>query len=208
MIADDHGLVREGIKKIIENDGSIKVVGEVSNGQECLDKILTIKPDILILDINMPKLSGLQVLEEIKKRKYNVKVLILTAHNEIDYLIRTLDFGVEGYLIKDTTSFELIKSIHCIYEGKTYIQSNLIPYLNNELIMHDSDIMKVDSLTKREMEILIYISKGMCNKEIAFELDISERTVKNHISNLFKKISVVDRTQAAVFAIKNDIINL
>lgn len=208
MLADDHVLIREGIRQLLEFDGSIQVVSEVNDGEECLEQLLRVKPDILLLDINMPKKNGVEVLEEIRKQKIDVKVLILTVHNEIEYLIRAVDIGVDGYIVKDSGSVELKKAINCIMNGENYIQPNLIPALNNRLVARDSDKEKIDSLTKRELEVLIQVANGMFNKEIATSLNISERTVKNHISNIFKKIDVNDRTQAAVFAIKNDIIKL
>jgi DNA-binding NarL/FixJ family response regulator len=133
---------------------------------------------------------------------------MLTVHNEIDYLIKAVDIGVNGYIVKDSGSAELKKAINCIMNGENYIQPSLIPALNKRLVARDSDKDKIDLLTKREMEVLIHVANGQFNKEIANSLNISERTVKNHVSNIFKKIDVNDRTQAAVFAIKNDIIKL
>lgn len=208
MLTDDHILMREGIRQLLEFDGNIEVIEEASDGEGCLEKLGRVKPDVLLLDINMPKKNGIEVLEEIKKKKMDVKVLILTVHNEIEYLLRAIDIGVDGYILKDSESSELKKAIHILMNGENYIQPNLIPALNNRLITRDADREKIDSLTKREMEVLIQVANGMFNKEIANELHISERTVKNHISNIFKKIDVSDRTQAAVFAIKNDLIKL
>ena len=208
MLADDHVLIREGIKKLLEFDGSIEVVDEASDGEECLEKILRSKPQVLLLDINMPKVNGIEVLEEIKRKKIDVKVLILTVHNEVEYLLKAVDIGVDGYLLKDSGSSELKKAIDVVMSGENYIQPELIPALNKRLVARDIDKDKIDSLTKRELEVLIKVANGMINKEIATSLDISERTVKNHISNIFKKIDVSDRTQAAVFAIKNDIIKI
>ncbi len=208
MISDDHMLMREGIRQLLEFDGSIKVVAEASNGVECLEKVVSVKPDVLLLDINMPKKNGIEVLEEIKKNKIDTKVLILTVHNEVEYLLRAVDIGVEGYILKDAESAELKSAIYHIIAGENYIQPSLIPALNNRLINRDSDKAKIDSLTNREREVLVHVANGMFNKEIALNLNISERTVKNHISNIFKKINVNDRTQAAVFAIKNNLIKL
>ena len=208
MLADDHALIREGIRQLLEFDGSIDVVDEASDGKECLEKILRSKPQVLLLDINMPKANGIEVLEEIKKQKIKVKVLILTVHNEVEYLLKAVDIGVDGYLLKDSGSSELKKAIDVVMNGENYIQPELIPALNKRLVARDVDKDKIDSLTKRELEVLIKIANGMINKEIATSLNISERTVKNHISNIFKKIDVSDRTQAAVFAIKNDIIKI
>jgi len=208
MLADDHVLCRQGIRELLVFDGSIEVISEASDGEECLKQLEKIMPEILLLDINMPKLNGIDVLKEIKKRQYPVKVLILTFHNEIDYLVKAFDLGVEGYMIKDSDSSELRRAILCIANGKTYIQPSLIPFLNSNLRNRNNDKSKLEILTSREKEMLSYLSKGMLNKEIAIELKISERTVKNHISNLFKKIDVNDRTQAAVFAIKNGLVDL
>lgn len=208
MIADDHILMREGIRQLLEFDGTIEVIAEANDGEECLEKLKTIKPEVLLLDINMPKKNGIEVLESIRKQNLKVKVLILTVHNEIEYLLKAVDIGVDGYILKDSESAELKRAIVTVSEGESYIQSSLIPALNSRLIARDIDKEKIDSLTKRELEVLIQVANGMFNKEIANALNISERTVKNHLSNIFKKIDVSDRTQAAVFAIKNDIIKL
>ena len=208
MIADDHSLVREGIKQLLEFDGGIKVISEAANGEECLEKLEEEIPDVLLLDINMPVKNGLDVLSEIKEKKYNVKVLILTVHNDIEYLLKAIDIGVDGYILKDSESAELKRAIQAVMAGENYIQASLIPALNNRLVNRDIDKDKIDSLTSRELEVLVKVANGMLNKEIATNLNISERTVKNHVSNIFKKIDVSDRTQAAVFAIKNNIIKL
>ena len=208
MLADDHILMREGIRQLLEFDGSIDVVAEANDGEECIEKLLLAKPQILLLDINMPKKNGIEVLEEIKRKNIDVKVLILTVHDEIEYLIKAVDIGVDGYILKDSESTELKRAISVIMNGESYIQPKLIPALNNRLVARDVDKDKIDSLTSRELEVLIQVANGMFNKEIATSLNISERTAKDHISNIFKKIDVSDRTQAAVFAIKNDIIKL
>lgn len=208
MLADDHILMREGIRQLLEFDGSIEVVDEASDGEECLNKLVTSKPQVLLLDINMPKKNGIKVLEEIKKNRMDVKVLILTVHNEVEYLIQAVDIGVEGYILKDSESAELKRAINAIVNGENYIQPKLIPALNQRLVNRDVDKDRIESLTNRELEVLIQVANGLFNREIAKSLNISERTVKNHIFNIFKKIGVSDRTQAAVFAIKNDLIKL
>ena len=208
MLADDHVLVREGIKHLLEYDGTVEVIQEANNGIECIEKLADVSPDILLLDINMPDMNGIEVLEELKRREDPVKILILTVHNEIEYLIRAVDIGADGYILKDSGTAELKQAITTIINGESYIQPSLLPALNSRLINRDIDKEKLESLTKRELEILIQVAGGMFNKEIAINLNISERTVKNHISNIFKKIDVSDRTQAAVFAIRNNIVKL
>ena len=208
MLVDDHALIREGIKQLLEFDGSIDVIEQASDGAECLEKLQHVQPDILLLDINMPNVNGIEVLEEIKKKNIPVKVLMLTVHSEVEYLVQAVDIGANGYILKDSGSEELKKAIQSVMEGDFYIQPSLIPSLNSRLVNRDIDKEKIAALTKREMEILTQIAGGMFNKEIAMNLNISERTVKNHISNIFKKIDVSDRTQAAVFAIRNNIVKL
>ncbi len=208
MITDDHAMIREGIKQLLEFDGEIKVIAEAGDGEECLELLEENTPDVLLLDINMPKKNGIEVLQEIRNRKISLKVLILTVHNEVEYLLKAVDIGVDGYILKDSESAELKKAIEAVLNGENYIQPNLIPALNAKLMNRDNDKDKIEQLTKRELEVLIKVANGMFNKEIALSLNISERTVKNHISNIFKKIQVSDRTQAAVFAIRNDIIKV
>ncbi len=208
MITDDHAMIREGIKRLLEFDGDIKVIAEAGDGEECLELLKEVNPDVLLLDINMPKKNGIEVLEKIKKDKLPIKVLMLTVHNEVEYLVKAVDIGVNGYILKDSESAELKKAIESVVNGENYIQPSLIPMLNAKLVSRDTDKDKIDQLTKRELEVLIKVANGMFNREIAISLNISERTVKNHISNIFKKIQVSDRTQAAVFAIRNDIIKV
>lgn len=208
MIADDHSLIREGIKQLLEFDGSIEVVAQAADGNETLEVLADVTPDILLLDINMPNMNGIDVLQELKRKNSEMKILILTVHNEVEYLIKAVDIGADGYVLKDTGSDELKDAINRVIHGEQYIQSSMIPAMNSRIINRDIDKEKIDSLTKREVEILKQIAGGRFNKEIAESLDITERTVKNHISNLFKKIDVNDRTQAAVFAIRNNLVEL
>lgn len=207
MIADDHSMVREGIKQLLELDNEILVVSEANNGKQCLE-LLEEKPvDVLLLDINMPFLNGLQVLQNIRDRKIKVKVLILTIHNEVEYLMRAVDIGVDGYVLKDSDSSVLKKAIFCVHRNEIFIQPELTAALKLRMDEKSSYILE-EELTKREIEVLKLIAEGLFNKEIAYALAISEKTVKNHVSNIFKKINVSDRTQAAVYAIRNNLVDL
>ena len=208
MITDDHSMIREGLKNLLELEGDIEVIAEAEDGEDCLNKLLTVKPDVLLLDINMPKLNGLEVLKKLKERKSKVKVLVLTVHNETEYLMKAVEIGINGYVLKDSESSELKKAIYAIYDGENYIQPSLIPSLNSKMIEKNEDEIKIDSLTKRELQVLKELAVGKFNRDIAKEMEISERTVKNHISSIFKKLEVTDRTQAAAFAIKNDLIKI
>ncbi|HHV09215.1 MAG TPA: response regulator transcription factor [Clostridiales bacterium] len=208
MIADDHSMVREGIKQLLELDGDIVVTAEASNGKQCIEILDEKQTDVLLLDINMPNMNGLQVLQHIRETKKKVKVLILTIHNEVEYLIRAVEIGVDGYVLKDSDSSLLKKAIFNIYRGETFIQPELAPLLRAKLDEKKNMPGTDDALTKREIEVLKLLAEGLFNKEIAYMLAISEKTVKNHVSNIFKKINVSDRTQAAVYAIKNNFVDL
>lgn len=208
MIVDDHKMIREGLKRVLETNGDIKVVTEANDGKECL-KVLretSIKPDIILLDINMPVMNGMDVLQVLKKRKLKSKIILLTVHSEIEYLLSAVDLGIDGYVLKDSDSTELLRAIKVVHGGDRFIQPSLIPLLNSKLIARDLDQEKIQKLSGREIEVLKLVAVGMFNKEIGMKLDISERTVKNHLSSIFKKIECTDRTQAAVFTIRNGLV--
>ena len=209
MIADDHSMVREGIKQLLELDGDIVVVAEANTGKQCMELLDEKRTDVLLLDINMPDMNGLKVLQKLREQKKNVRVLILTIHNEIEYLVKAVEIGVDGYVLKDSNSSVLKKAIYNVYNGETFIQPELAPLLKIKLDERSTNSNNVnDLLTKREIEVLELLAEGLFNKEIAFNLAISEKTVKNHVSNIFRKINVSDRTQAAVYAIKNNLVDL
>lgn len=205
-IVDDHSMIREGLKQLLELDGRIRVIAEASNGIECLDMLHREIPEILLLDINMPQMNGIQVLENIRKEKIKVKVLILTIHNEVEYLMKAVEIGIDGYVLKDSDIAVLKRAIYAVNAGESYIEPSLTPYFNKRL--EKSREVRTDSLSKREIQVLELIAEGNFNKEIAEKLFISEKTVKNHVSSIFKKINVSDRTQAAIYAIKNNIVEL
>lgn len=209
IIADDHSMVREGIKQILELDGDIVVNGEAGDGKQCIELLDKVSTDVLLLDINMPNMNGLKVLQHLREKKKNIKVLILTIHNEVEYLVRAVEIGVDGYVLKDSDSSVLKKAIFCLHRGETFIQPELTPLLKER--MEEKNALSSsfdDDLTRREIEVLKLLAEGLFNKEIAYTLDISEKTVKNHVSNIFKKINVSDRTQAAVYAIKNNFVDI
>ncbi len=208
MIADDHSMIREGLKSLFELDHDFEVIGEAENGKDCLDKLKKVKPDVLLLDINMPVMNGLEVLKYLKSYRIRVKVLILTVHNEIDYLMKASEIGVNGYILKDSEFAELRKAVLAIMEGKMYIQPSLIPMLNSKMIEKNEDYGKLENLTRKELQILKMLSAGLSNREIATRMEISEHTVKNHLTRIFKKIGVKDRTHAAIFTIRNNLIDI
>ena len=208
MLVDDHKMLREGIKQLLEFDPEIKVISSAQTGKECLSLLEENKPDIVLLDINLPDITGIKLIKEIKKRSKAIKVMMLTVHNEVEYLVDSLDGGADGYILKDSGADELIKAIKFIYNGERYIEPSLIPSLNARLVQLETETDMVKSLTKREIQILSLLVNGKSNLDISETLKLSEQTIKNHVTALYKKIGVKDRTQAAVFAIRNNIVSM
>lgn len=210
MLVEDHSMVRQGLKQLIELENDIKVVAEAADGIQAVDFYQIEKPDIVLMDINMPKKNGLQALELIKQRDPNAKIIMLTIHQDKEYLFQSLQLGASGYVLKDADGYVLIEAIRKVFSGETYIQPSMAKELVIEFkkyLQSGKTASKKDCvLSDRELEILRLIAKGFLNKEIAKTLYISEKTVKNHVSNIFKKLKVSDRTQAAVFALKHNII--
>lgn len=206
LLADDHMMVREGIHQLLELEDNINVIGEVGDGVECIDAISRLKPDVVILDINMPKMDGLSVLKTIRSKNKSCKVIILTFYNEIGIIQNAVESGANGYVLKEADSTLLIKAINVVTKGERYIQPSIAAMLRQNRIIEQQK--SVDALTKRELEIIKLLVGGLYNKEIADSLNISEKTVKNHISSIFRKINVSDRTQAAVYAIKNNLVEI
>ncbi|MBW4829114.1 MAG: response regulator transcription factor [Clostridiaceae bacterium] len=209
MIADDHVLLREGLKQILELEEDIDVVAQVGDGEEAVAKALKHKVDVILLDINMPKMNGIEALRRFKDLGIASKIIMLTIHDDREYLCETIKIGANGYILKDSDADSLIKAIRDVKDGKTYIQpsvaSMLIEEINSKEKETNGDLLKIEALTKREYEVLTLVAEGLNNREIAERLFISEKTVKNHVSNIFKKIDVNDRIQAAIFAYKNNI---
>lgn len=207
VIADDHWMVRDGIKQLLELNDEFKVIGQANEGRECLQLIQELNPDIVLLDINMQGYNGLDVLEELRQHSQISRVVILTIHNEAAYVNKAMKLGASGYVLKDSSSEDLKTAIVEVMNGKKYIDPQVIPYLYSDRNNLYSNAQEM-TLTDRELEVLILLTQGLFNKEIGYKLGISEKTVKNHVSNIFKKIDVSDRTQAAIYAIKNNIVDI
>ena len=208
LIADDHSMVRQGLKQILELEEDIIVVCQASNGDEAIQYAKQQMPDVILMDINMPYTNGLQAIKELKEQGVPSKIIVLTIHQDREYLFKTLQMGAEGYVLKDAEASVLIEAIRNVYRGQSYIQPNMTKELVrefNRVTLHEKEKRNDNNLTAREIEVLELIAEGMLNKEIAQKLYISEKTVKNHVSNIFKKLNVSDRTQAAIYAFKNNL---
>lgn len=210
MVADDHALIREGIKQIVELEGDIEVIGQAANGEEAIEKAKELQPDIVLLDINMPNLNGIETLRRFKDLGINVKVIIITIHEDREYILEILKIGADGYMLKDSEANSFVEGIRTVYKGRKYIQPRVEDLVTSKgegvgVGIPNPEYEKIKALTKREYEVLLLIAEGLNNRQIAEKLFISEKTVKNHVSNIFKKLELNDRVQAAIFAYRNDI---
>lgn len=206
LIVDNQILFAEGLRSLLVSSGNYTVKGIASSGLECLGLIDKNKPDILIINSNIGEVSAMDILKIIRDHNMGIKVIFLSSEFDVNKAIQALDYVVDGYLLKDTTFNQLLVAIETVLDGAQFIQSSVLNSVNVYLAQNDN--CKKTTLTKRENEILKMIAAGYLNKEIGSELNISERTVKNHVSSLFKKIGVSDRTQAAVYAIKNNMVKI
>lgn len=215
VIADDHALLRQGIKNVLELESDLEVIGEAGDGEEALKLLSRMKPDILLLDINMPKFNGLEVARKLRDKGSGVKVIILTIHDDENYVLEVVKAGAVGYLLKDIDPGMLVKAIRTVYNGEPFIYPTLVKQFFSQVSQGDGlktlqQIAKRGEvhLTDREVEVLRLIAKGMSNLEIANKLYLSEKTVKNHLTNIFRKVNVSDRTQAVLYAIRRKIVTL
>lgn len=217
LIADDHAILRQGIKRVLNFEEDIEVVGEAEDGQEALARTLVVEPDILLLDLNMPGLTGLEVANQLQAAKCKTKIIVLTIHDSDNYVLELLKNGVLGYLLKDVEPTMLIKAIHVVNEGNAFVYPRLAERLFGGLQAGDDVNEKAremwkesrsERLTSREMDVLACIAKGFSNQDIAEALFVSEKTVKNHLTNIFRKLNVNDRTQALIYVLKHKIVTL
>jgi DNA-binding NarL/FixJ family response regulator len=210
LIADDHHLFIRGIESILTEDDSLCVIGKATNGKEAYEMAIKLKPDVILLDVNMPIMDGLQALKHIIKEMPEVKILMLTINENDNLLFDALKSGAKGYLLKDLLPNELLTFIHMVYRGESIISGQMAckiienmkkpPYIGSPQI--NFAYGKMDVLTKREKEILTQVMKGLTNREIAGVLFISENTVKNHLRNIMEKLHMNNRVQAATFALQ------
>ncbi len=206
FLCDDHTLFRQGIRQLLELERDIEVVGEANNGLELLDRFKKAHPDIILMDIGMPQMDGVTATQKIKKMFGHSRIVILTVYEDEPHIFDAIKAGAMGYLLKDASVSELLEAIRSVYKGEALVQPVIAAKVLKEFAMLDKRKLKngnkfYSGLTDRENEILRLIALGGTNKEIAQKLRISEKTVKNHISNIFQTLHVTNRTQAAIYAL-------
>ena len=232
LIADDHALLRQGLCRILAMEEDIKVVAQAANGEEAVTLSKSVNPDVVLMDINMPGINGLEATKQIKEIVPGVQVIALTIHDDDEYIFRVLNAGAAGYVLKDVDPSNLANAIRTVHAGKAYLKSPVLEKVlkeftrlsrfqdeiaatgeglsTREVLVNGqwqkiSDVGLISRLTVREREILECIVGGQSNKEIADTLSISEKTVKNHVSSILQKLELADRTQAAVYALKRGV---
>jgi NarL family two-component system response regulator LiaR len=211
LIADDHAMLREGMRELLEQEKDFELVGEAADGEEAVKQAGETKPDIVIMDIVMPKLNGVEATKQIKQVSPATAILILTAYSDIRYIIGLLEVGACGYLLKNSPGKDVVKAVREIRAG----ESVLDPEVTRKLVQRLSSLSKTQDereasgqLTTREMEILKWASQGLSNKEMSEKLFISLRTVKAHMTNIFNKLGCSSRTDAIIKGLKQGYINL
>lgn len=206
MIVDDHAVLRDGLKTILESEQDIEVVGEAESGDVALQLLDTVLPDVVLTDINMQGMNGIEVTKAIKHQHPDIRVLILTMHSHEEYLMAAIKEGADGYLLKDAPSDQVIEAVRTVYRGESVIH----PSLTKKLMNYHQQQLQVEktesALTERERDVLICLVEGLTNKEIGERLFVSEKTVKIHVSNIFKKLNVKSRSQVVIHAVQHRLV--
>lgn len=210
LLADDHAILREGLKALLSTDSGIEVIGEASNGEEAVALVGTLKPDVLLMDIGMPVMNGLEAAKKITQLYPSVKVLILTQYDSQEYLFNVLEAGAQGYVLKRSASTELFTAIKTIHDGLAYLSPAMTKTLIQEHFGSEQGVVEKtkDILTSREQEILKLIAEGKTNQEIADLLIISLKTVQTHRAHILEKLNMHDRTELVKYAISKGIISI
>ncbi|MDF2789909.1 response regulator transcription factor [Neobacillus sp. 3P2-tot-E-2] len=207
LIADDHHVVRRGLTFFLKTQKDIEIIGEAGNGREAVELARTLKPDLILMDLVMPEMDGIQATKMIKTEMPEIKIMMLTSFSDQDHVIPALEAGASGYQLKDIEPDELINCIRKIMSDENQLHPKATSHLLANLSNKKSNVRNLlEQLTKRELDVLREIAKGKSNKEIASTLFITEKTVKTHVSNLLAKLELADRTQAALFAVKNQLV--
>ncbi|MEI4828057.1 response regulator transcription factor [Bacillus sp. FJAT-53711] len=206
LLVEDHHIVRRGLVFFLKTKEEFDIIGEVGDGEEALQFIQQKRPDVVLMDVSMPKMDGIEATKRMKQYDPSIKILMLSSFSEQDYVLPALEAGADGYQLKEVQPDQLVASIIAVYQGNANFHPKVTPALLGRQATVEIKQDSLSMLTKREKEVLREIAKGRSNKEIAVELHITEQTVKTHVSNVLAKLNVDDRTQAALYAVKHGVV--
>ena len=210
LLAEDHTILREGLRALLSADPNFEIIGEADNGREAVRCVEKLGPDLLLMDLSMPRMSGMDAISEIKKRYPQTKIIALTVHKTEEYLLSTLQAGVDGYVLKDATHDELVMAIHNVMAGKRYLSPGISEKVIEGYLDGKEDSLAASSwqkLSQREREVLKLIAEGYKNKEIAEDLCISLKTVEKHRANLMKKLDLHNAAVLTVYAVEKGLVS-
>ena len=208
VVADDQTLFRSGLAHLLNESPDIQVVGEAADGQQAIDLVRKLKPNVVLMDLKMPRVDGIEATRRIVAEYPDVKVLVLTTFDIDSYVLQALRVGANGYVLKDSTPESVVRSILTVMAGDRVMASAVANRVIDLVTGNSTSKDFYDGLTMREIDILKMIAKGMANKQIAFRLKISEKTVRNHITAIYEKLDIYDRAQAAIYAVRKGLIDV
>ena len=208
LITDDHAIVRKGLRTLVESEPGMEVVGEAADGVEAVFKARSLNPDVILMDMMMPRMDGLEAINEIIRENPEARILVITSFAEDDKIFPAIKAGALGYLLKDSTPDQLIQAIYAVYNGESSLHPSIALKVIRELNRPSELPPTEEPLTTREVEVLKLVARGLTNQEIAEILVISERTVGNHIGNILNKLHLANRTQAALYALREGLVDL
>ncbi len=211
MIVDDHTVVRDGLSAMLGRQEDFTIVGEAQNGLEAIEKTKDLNPDVILMDLRMPELTGVEAMRRIREDDPDAKFIVLTTFDSDEYIFDAIEAGAKGYLLKDASRDDLFKAVRAVHRGESLIEPGVAAKILNRLAQlsrQSAEPASVDVLSERELEVLQLMAKGSANKEIAASLSISESTVKTHVANIFQKLEVNHRTEAVTQALQKGIIKL
>ena len=207
LIADDHPVVREGLSTMINREPDLQIVGEAKNGAEAITRSTELHPDVLLMDLRMPEVDGVEAMQQITKIDPNIKMVILTTYDDDEYIFKGIEAGARAYLLKDSPREELFNTIRAVYKGESVIQSSVASKILDRFRVLSRQAHETNPFSSRELEVLNLMAKGITIKDISADLFITEATVKTHIQNIFQKLGVNNRMAAVTEAVKRGILH-